>query len=148
MTEASRLGAEAAHGARILLKREDLNHTGSHKINNVLGQALLARRMGKDRLVAETAPAMFAYVVTYLATMRLVAGVQDDIKTPQFGLYAATWLEAARVQIEAAQFGQQVPCGITADTDNRPAVAYVGDRGSLFGQSRIEILLQSGHSLC
>ena len=39
---------------RILLKREDLNHTGSHKINNVLGQALLARRMGKTSLVAET----------------------------------------------------------------------------------------------
>jgi tryptophan synthase beta chain len=41
-------------GLRLLLKREDLNHTGSHKINNVLGQALLARRMGKRRLVAET----------------------------------------------------------------------------------------------
>jgi tryptophan synthase beta chain len=44
----------AALGCRVLLKREDLNHTGSHKINNVLGQALLARRMGKTRLVAET----------------------------------------------------------------------------------------------
>ena len=41
-------------GLRLLLKREDLNHTGSHKINNVLGQALLAKRMGKTRLVAET----------------------------------------------------------------------------------------------
>jgi len=41
-------------GLRLLLKREDLNHTGSHKINNVVGQALLARRMGKTRLVAET----------------------------------------------------------------------------------------------
>ena len=41
-------------GVRILLKREDLNHTGSHKINNVLGQALLAKRMGKTSLVAET----------------------------------------------------------------------------------------------
>ena len=41
-------------GARIYLKREDLNHTGAHKINNVLGQALLARRMGKSRLIAET----------------------------------------------------------------------------------------------
>jgi tryptophan synthase beta chain len=41
-------------GLRLLLKREDLNHTGSHKINNVLGQTLLARRMGKRRLVAET----------------------------------------------------------------------------------------------
>ncbi|MCV7538155.1 tryptophan synthase subunit beta [Micrococcus luteus] len=41
-------------GVRIFLKREDLNHTGSHKINNVIGQALLARRMGKTRLIAET----------------------------------------------------------------------------------------------
>ncbi|MGK8504965.1 tryptophan synthase subunit beta [Nocardia asiatica] len=46
--------SEHAGGARILLKREDLNHTGSHKINNVLGQALLAKRMGKTRVIAET----------------------------------------------------------------------------------------------
>jgi len=53
ITECHRLSAELG-GVRVLLKREDLNHTGSHKINNVLGQALLARRMGKTRLVAET----------------------------------------------------------------------------------------------
>jgi tryptophan synthase beta chain len=53
MTEATRF-AEFCGGARIFLKREDLNHTGSHKINNVLGQALLARRIGKTRLIAET----------------------------------------------------------------------------------------------
>ncbi|WP_375475192.1 tryptophan synthase subunit beta [uncultured Jatrophihabitans sp.] len=46
--------AEHAGGARILLKREDLNHTGSHKINNVLGQALLTQRIGKKRVIAET----------------------------------------------------------------------------------------------
>ncbi|WP_299562468.1 tryptophan synthase subunit beta [uncultured Mycolicibacterium sp.] len=51
--EATRL-SEHAGGARLFLKREDLNHTGSHKINNVLGQALLARRMGKTRVIAET----------------------------------------------------------------------------------------------
>ncbi len=50
---AERLTAEAG-GARIYLKREDLNHTGAHKVNNTLGQALLARRMGKKRLMAET----------------------------------------------------------------------------------------------
>ncbi|NDL55465.1 tryptophan synthase subunit beta [Phytoactinopolyspora mesophila] len=54
ITEAGRFGAEAASGARILLKREDLNHTGSHKINNVLGQALLTKRIGKKRVIAET----------------------------------------------------------------------------------------------
>jgi tryptophan synthase beta chain len=53
LTDASKLGAHAG-GARILLKREDLNHTGSHKINNVLGQALLTKRMGKKRVIAET----------------------------------------------------------------------------------------------
>ncbi len=51
--EATRLGVHAG-GARIFLKREDLNHTGSHKINNVLGQALLAQQMGKSRVIAET----------------------------------------------------------------------------------------------
>jgi tryptophan synthase beta chain len=53
LTDAPKLG-EHAGGARILLKREDLNHTGSHKINNVLGQALLTKRMGKKRVIAET----------------------------------------------------------------------------------------------
>jgi tryptophan synthase beta chain len=53
LTEVRRF-AEHAGGARVLLKREDLNHTGSHKINNVLGQALLTRRMGKSRIIAET----------------------------------------------------------------------------------------------
>jgi tryptophan synthase beta chain len=53
LTQCHRLGEELG-GVRMLLKREDLNHTGSHKINNVLGQALLAKRMGKTRLVAET----------------------------------------------------------------------------------------------
>lgn len=53
ITVASRF-SEHAGGATILLKREDLNHTGSHKINNVLGQALLTKRMGKKRVIAET----------------------------------------------------------------------------------------------
>ncbi|MFD4368741.1 tryptophan synthase subunit beta [Rhodococcus sp. NPDC058521] len=51
--EATRM-AEFAGGARLILKREDLNHTGSHKINNVLGQVLLAKQMGKTRIIAET----------------------------------------------------------------------------------------------
>ncbi|HEX6068234.1 MAG TPA: tryptophan synthase subunit beta [Longimicrobiaceae bacterium] len=53
MYHARRLG-EAAGGVEVYLKREDLNHTGSHKINNTLGQVLLARRMGKRRIIAET----------------------------------------------------------------------------------------------
>jgi tryptophan synthase beta chain len=53
LTEVPRF-AEHAGGARVFLKREDLNHTGSHKVNNVLGQALLTKRMGKPRVIAET----------------------------------------------------------------------------------------------
>ncbi len=52
LTECKNLGSQL--GIRLILKREDLNHTGAHKINNVLGQALLAKRMGKKRIVAET----------------------------------------------------------------------------------------------
>ncbi len=48
-------------GAKIYLKREDLNHTGAHKINNVLGQCLLAKRMGKTRVIAETGPVSTAW---------------------------------------------------------------------------------------
>ncbi len=53
ITEVPRFAAHAG-GARVFLKREDLNHTGSHKINNVLGQALLTKRLGKQRVIAET----------------------------------------------------------------------------------------------
>jgi tryptophan synthase beta chain len=54
LTEVPRLAAELGEGVTVVLKREDLNHTGAHKINNTLGQALLARRMGKRRIIAET----------------------------------------------------------------------------------------------
>ncbi|GIG28871.1 tryptophan synthase subunit beta [Cellulomonas marina] len=54
VTEVPRFAAHVGEGVRVLLKREDLNHTGSHKINNVLGQALLVKRMGKTRVIAET----------------------------------------------------------------------------------------------
>ena len=54
ITEAKKFGATANPDVRIFLKREDLNHTGSHKINNVLGQALVTKRMGKTRIIAET----------------------------------------------------------------------------------------------
>lgn len=54
ITQVDRFGEQHAGGATVVLKREDLNHTGSHKINNVLGQALLTKRMGKTRVIAET----------------------------------------------------------------------------------------------
>jgi tryptophan synthase beta chain len=54
LTETPRLAAQVGSGVTVALKREDLNHTGAHKINNTLGQVLLARRMGKSRIIAET----------------------------------------------------------------------------------------------
>ncbi len=68
LTDAERFSAECG-GARILLKREDLNHTGSHKINNVLGQALLTRRMGKQRVIAETGAGQHGVATATAAAM-------------------------------------------------------------------------------
>ena len=58
---------EFCGGARIFLKREDLNHTGAHKVNNTIGQALLARRMGKKRLIAETGAGMHGVATATVA---------------------------------------------------------------------------------
>ncbi len=55
---AERMTAASAAAPKIYLKREDLNHTGAHKVNNVLGQIMLARRMGKPRVIAETGAGM------------------------------------------------------------------------------------------
>ena len=63
-------------GAKIYLKREDLNHTGAHKINNTLGQALLARRMGKKRIIAETGAGMHGVAV---ATVAAVFGFECSV---------------------------------------------------------------------
>ena len=68
--------SEAVGGAKIYLKREDLNHTGAHKINNTLGQALLARRMGKSRLIAETGAGMHGVGT---ATVAALFGMECDI---------------------------------------------------------------------
>ena len=63
-------------GAKIFLKREDLNHTGAHKVNNTIGQALLARRMGKNRLIAETGAGMHGVAT---ATVAALFGMQCDV---------------------------------------------------------------------
>jgi tryptophan synthase beta chain len=73
--EARRLAASVG-GARILLKREDLAHTGAHKINNALGQALLARRMGKRRIVAETGAGQHGVAT---ATVCALLGLECDV---------------------------------------------------------------------
>ncbi len=72
---AERLTHEAG-GARVYLKREDLNHTGAHKINNAIGQALLARRMGKPRVIAETGAGMHGVAT---ATAAALFGLSCDV---------------------------------------------------------------------
>src|SRR3977135_531803 len=67
LTDCGRLSEHL--GVRVLLKREDLAHTGSHKINNVLGQALLAQRMGKQRLIAETGAGQHGVATATAAAM-------------------------------------------------------------------------------
>ncbi|NDH87648.1 MAG: pyridoxal-phosphate dependent enzyme, partial [Actinobacteria bacterium] len=106
LTECHRLGEEL--GCRILFKREDLNHTGSHKINNVLGQALLAKRMGKTRIVAETgagqhgvasatAAALFGMeCVVYMGTV--------DIERQKLNVFRMQLLGA---EVRAAETGSQ-----------------------------------------
>ena len=69
ISEASNFGERYCGGARILLKREDLNHTGSHKINNVLGQGLLTRRMGKRRVIAETGAGQHGVAAATIAAL-------------------------------------------------------------------------------
>ena len=75
LTYAKRL-SEKLGGAKIYLKREDLNHTGAHKVNNTIGQALLARRMGKRRLIAETGAGMHGEAT---ATAAALFGLECEI---------------------------------------------------------------------
>ena len=63
-------------GAKVYLKREDLNHTGAHKINNVIGQCLLAKRMGKKKVIAETGAGQHGVATATFAT---VLGLECDV---------------------------------------------------------------------
>ena len=63
-------------GAKVYLKREDLNHTGSHKLNNALGQALLAKKMGKTRLIAETGAGQHGVAT---ATVAALLGMECEV---------------------------------------------------------------------
>ncbi|GJE27889.1 tryptophan synthase subunit beta [Methylobacterium organophilum] len=87
LTEHLRAQAPAGHGAKIYFKREELNHTGSHKVNNVLGQILLARRMGKPRIIAETGAGQHG-----VATATLCA---------RFGLKCVVYMGAVDVERQA-----------------------------------------------
>lgn len=97
LTFARRL-TEYAGGAKIYLKREDLNHTGAHKINNALGQALLAKRMGKTKLIAETGAGQHGVATaTVAALLGLECEVfmgEEDVKRQQLNVFRMELLGA------------------------------------------------------
>ncbi|MBC7860642.1 MAG: tryptophan synthase subunit beta [Burkholderiaceae bacterium] len=97
--------SEAAGGAQIYFKREDLNHTGAHKINNVIGQALLARRMGKKRIIAETGAGQHGVATaTICARFGLECVVymgSEDVKRQAQNVYRMKLLGATVVPVES-----------------------------------------------
>jgi tryptophan synthase beta chain len=101
ITEAVRLGAEV--GATVVLKREDLNHTGAHKINNTIGQALLALRMGKRRIIAETGAGQHGVATaTVCARFGLECVVymgEEDVDRQRLNVYRMELLGATVVPV-------------------------------------------------
>ena len=97
--------SEEIGGAQIYLKREDLNHTGAHKINNTIGQALLARRMGKKRIIAETGAGMHgvasATVAARLGLPCVVYMGSEDVKRQAANVYRMKLLGAEVVPVES-----------------------------------------------
>ncbi|THC44609.1 tryptophan synthase subunit beta [Massilia sp. Mn16-1_5] len=97
--------SELAGGAQVFFKREDLNHTGAHKINNVIGQALLARRMGKQRIIAETGAGQHGVATaTICARFGLECVVYmgaEDVKRQAQNVYRMKLLGATVVPVES-----------------------------------------------
>ena len=98
---------ERAGGARIYLKREDLSHTGSHKINNALGQVLLARRMGKRRVIAETGAGQHGVATaTVCALFGLTCVVYmgtEDVRRQRLNVFRMRLLGAEVREVDAGQ---------------------------------------------
>ena len=99
--------SETLGGARIYLKREDLNHTGAHKINNTIGQILLARRMGKTRVIAETGAGQHGVATaTAAALFGLECAVymgEEDIRRQALNVFRMRLLGATVVPVSAGQ---------------------------------------------
>ena len=97
--------SEVLGGAQIYLKREDLNHTGAHKINNTIGQALLARRMGKPRVIAETGAGQHGVATATVAArygMECVVYMgSEDVKRQSANVYRMKLLGATVVPVES-----------------------------------------------
>jgi tryptophan synthase beta chain len=97
--------SERCGGAQIYIKREDLNHTGAHKVNNTIGQALLARSMGKPRVIAETGAGMHGVATATVAArygMECVVYMgSEDVKCQSANVYRMKLLGAAVVPVES-----------------------------------------------
>lgn len=97
--------SEHLGGAQILLKREDLNHTGAHKVNNTVGQALLARRMGKKRVIAETGAGQHGVATATVAArygMECVVYMgSEDVKRQATNVYRMKLLGATVIPVES-----------------------------------------------
>src|SRR5438876_967017 len=103
ITETPRLAAQVGSGVVVLLKREDLNHTGAHKINNTLGQVLLARRMGKRRIIAETGAGQHgvatATVCARFALECVVYMGEEDMRRQRLNVYRMELMGATVVPV-------------------------------------------------
>ena len=126
---------ESLGGAKIYLKREDLNHTGAHKINNALGQALLAKRMGKNKLVAETGAGQHGVASATAAAlfdMELVVFMgEEDIKRQSLNVFRMELLGAT---VEPVTEGQ----GTLSDAVNKALqywVSHVDETHYLLGSA-------------
>ncbi|PTF73296.1 tryptophan synthase subunit beta [Staphylococcus chromogenes] len=126
---------ESLGGAKIYLKREDLNHTGAHKINNAIGQALIAKRMGKKKLVAETGAGQHGVAsatVAALFDMELVVFMgAEDIKRQQLNVFR---MELLGAKVESVEEGQ----GTLSDAVNKALqywVSHVDDTHYLLGSA-------------
>lgn len=122
-------------GAKVYLKREDLNHTGAHKINNALGQALLAKRMGKRKLVAETGAGQHGVAsatVAALFDMELIVFMgEEDIRRQQLNVFRMELLGAKVVSVTDGQ-------GTLSDAVNKALqywVSHVDDTHYLLGSA-------------
>ncbi len=97
--------SEMLGGAQIYFKREDLNHTGAHKVNNCIGQAMLARRMGKKRVIAETGAGQHGVATATVAArygMECVVYMgSEDIKRQAANVYRMKLLGATVVPVES-----------------------------------------------
>lgn len=104
LTEAARL-SDRLGGARIWLKREDLNHTGAHKINNAIGQALIARRLGKQRIIAETGAGQHGVAsATAAALFGLDCTVymgEEDVRRQELNVFRMQLLGATVVPVKS-----------------------------------------------